>query len=242
MDKTVIYLGNKRHSSWSLRAWLSLKQVGIPFDEVVIPLEMPPYTQEEIRKISPSGMVPLLKHRGELVWETLSICEYLAESFPAARLWPSDPRQRALARSISAEMHAGFTDLRSYLPTDMTSIVPSPQRAEKARADIERVTAIWRECRLRYGSAGAHGRGDFLFGVFTNADSMFAPAALRFHTYAIELDPICAAYVDAIWNWGPMQEWIAAARQEPWVINYPPDYTIYRKYVLAHLERMAAKV
>jgi len=212
MPACTIYLGNKNYSSWSLRPWLALKQTGIAFEEVMIPLDQPD-SAANLRQRSPSGRVPVLQHDGLTIWESLAICEYLAEQFPAARLWPDDREARAHARAVSNEMHAGFAELRRLLPMDINRRWPLGSRMAKVGPNIERVTAIWRECRARCGA------GEFLFGAFTIADAMFAPVVTRFATYSVPLDPICSAYVAAVQAWPAMQAWTAAARAEPWVIN-----------------------
>jgi glutathione S-transferase len=214
-----IYIGNKNYSSWSLRLWLTLKQTGAAFEETMIVLDQPD-SATNLRRHSPSGRVPVLQHGTLAIWETLAICEYLAEQFPAARLWPEDREARAHARAVSNEMHAGFAALRHNLPMDISRRWPLGTRMVKAGPDIERVAAIWRECRERFGSRGANGDGDFLFGGFTIADAMFAPVATRFVTYSVPLDPVCSAYVAAMQRWPAMQDWTAAARAEPWVISY----------------------
>jgi len=218
MADLTIYLGNKNYSSWSLRPWLALKQTGAPFEEVMIPLDQPD-SIATLRRHSPSGRVPVLQHGALTIWESLAICEYLAEQFPAARLWPEEREARAHARAVSNEMHGGLADLRKYLPMDINRRWPLGDRMAKARRDIERVAAIWRECRARFGSRGANGGGDFLFGGFTIADAMFAPVVTRFVTYSVPLDSVCSAYVAAVQRWPAMQDWTAAAKAEPWVIN-----------------------
>jgi len=219
MSDITIYLGNKNYSSWSLRPWLALKQTGAAFSEIVIPLDQPDSTANIMRH-SPSGRVPALQHGTTLVWESLAICEYLAEAFPTARLLPPDPATRAHARAVSSEMHAGFAALRQHLPMDIRSRWPLGSRMDIVGRDIERVTAIWRACRERFGSRGANGRGDFLFGGFTIADAMFAPVATRFVTYGVPLDPVSATYVEALSEFPALQEWSAAAAKEPWTIHH----------------------
>jgi glutathione S-transferase len=140
--------------------------------------------------------------------------EYLAETFPAAGLWPQDAAARARARSISAEMHAGFAALRRGMPMDLREHLPGQGRSDTVAADIERVTAIWRDCRTRFG-----GGGPFLFGAFSIADAMYAPVAARFRTYGVGLDPVCQAYADAVLALPSFLEWQAAAQQEPWIIT-----------------------
>jgi len=212
MADITIYIGNKNYSSWSMRAWLMLRRTRQDFDEVVIPLREKE-TQEEMVRYSPSGKVPVLHHKGVVVWDSLAIGEFLDESYPKARLWPRDPAQRAHARSISAEMHSGFPDLRRTMPMNMRSSFPGHEIAPEAHADINRITAIWRDCRLRHGS-----EGDFLFGAFTIADAMFAPVVSRFKTYGVSLDDTIRNYADAIWNLPELQQWYEAARNEPWFI------------------------
>jgi len=213
MADLTIYLGNKNYSSWSLRAWLALKRTTVAFDEVVIPLYQPT-SRETILKYSPSGRVPALKHGELTVWESLAIGEYLADSFPTFDLWPKDPAARAVARAVSAEMHAGFEALRRLLPMNIRSSFPGREIAPEVQADVNRVMAIWRDCRVRFGEGG-----DFLFGAFTIADAMYAPVATRFRTYKLELEREADAYCDAIMAWPAMQEWITAARNEPMIIE-----------------------
>jgi glutathione S-transferase len=218
MAEFTIYIGNKNYSSWSLRPWLALKHTGAAFEEVIIPLDQKD-SAANLRRQSPSGRVPVLRHGTLTIWETVAICEYLAEQFPAARLWPAERDARAHARAVSNEMHADFAALRNLLPMDISRRWPLGDRLAKVGPDVERVTAIWRECRQRFGSRGANGASDFLFGGFTIADAMFAPVTTRFLTYSVPLDPVCSAYVAAMQRWPAMQEWAAAAKAEPWVIN-----------------------
>lgn len=213
MTAFTIVIGNKNYSSWSLRPWLALKATGQPFAEIMIALRQPD-TKALILSHSPAGKVPVLKHGDLQVWDSLAICEYLAELFPEAGLWPADVRARAVARAVSAEMHAGFAALRRDLPMDMaglsdTTLVPG----EEAKADIARVQQIWQDCRGRFGDHAEDG-GPFLFGRFSLADCMFAPVASRFRSYGVPLEPVSAAYVEAIHAWPAMQEWCAAAALE----------------------------
>ena len=210
MADLTIYLGNKNYSSWSLRPWLVLKRLTVTFDEVVIPLYQPT-SRETVLKYSPSGRVPALRHGDIMVWESLAICEYLAESFPTFDLWPKDPAARALARAVSAEMHAGFRALRDHLPMNIRSSFPGRGVTPEVQADINRVMAIWRDCRTRSGE----GKGDFLFGNFTIADAMFAPVVTRFRTYKIELERDAESYCETIMAMPAMQEWITGAMAEP---------------------------
>lgn len=200
MAEFTLVVGNKNYSSWSLRAWLMLKQAGADFDEELIPLYLPG-SRNELMRLSPSGRVPVLRHGELTIWETLAIGEYLAELFPAAGLWPEAKDARAVARSVSAEMHAGFAALRGYFPMNMRSAFPNRAATSEAQADINRIAAIWRDCRKRFG-----GEGDFLFGDLSIADAMFAPVVSRFRTYKIDLDAEAQRYSDAVWALPTMQE------------------------------------
>jgi glutathione S-transferase len=213
MAEFTIYIANKNYSSWSLRGWLALKHTDATFSEVLIPLREPT-TRTEILRYSPSGRVPALHHRDVVVWDSLAIGEYLAELFPRARLWPEDPQTRAAARAVSAEMHSGFAALRGHLPMNMRSSFPNRGVTPEAQADVNRITALWRDCRKRFGGDGA-----FLFGHFTIADAMYAPIVSRFRTYKVELDEEAQRYADTVWALPALQEWFAAARNEPMIIE-----------------------
>ncbi len=208
-----IYVGNKNYSSWSLRPWLVLNHVGVPYQEEVVPLDEPD-SKDRLRKRSPSGKVPVLEYGGLRIWESLAICEYLAETFPVKHLWPAEVEARAYARSVSNEMHAGFAALRQALPMDIRARRPPNAMNADAERDIARVKQIWRECRERFG-----GGGTFLFGSFTIADAMYAPVVTRFTTYGIEVDAATKAYMDAVWALTSMQRWKEAAEKEPWKID-----------------------
>jgi len=216
MPDFTIVLGNKRYSSWSLRGWLMLKQGGGAFDEIVIPLDQP-QTRSEILSHSPAGKVPVLKTGDSVVWDSLAIAEYLHEAFPEAGLWPSDAGARAQARSISAEMHAGFAALRMHLPMDVCA--QNPSRGARAlsdpqvAADVARIVAIWTGCRERYGG------GDFLFGDWCAADAMYAPVVLRFRTYGINLPESAGFYPRRVLESEAIQQWLAAAECEVEVID-----------------------
>ena len=223
MADFTIYIGNRVYSSWSLRGWLPLKHLGVPFDEVMIPLYVDG-SKDTILRRSPSGKVPVLHHQGRTIWESLAIGEYLAEQFPAAKLWPEDPGARAFARSVSNEMHAGFGALRLELSMNLRRIIPGRRFSNDALTQVERVEEIWRDCRARYGNGGP-----LLFGHFTIADAMYAPVVARFRTYEISLDPVCAAYADAVWKLPAMQAWCDAAAKETIVIDkfeYEPGGSI----------------
>lgn len=213
MTDLTIHLGNKNYSSWSLRAWLALKGLGAAFEEVVIPL-YEATSKATILRHSPSGRLPALRHADLVVWDSLAICEHLAEAFPGAGLWPADAAARAVARAVSAEMHSGFEALRRHLPMNVRSSFTGRGVTAEVQADINRITAIWRDARKRFGAGG-----DFLFGRFTIADAMYAPVATRFRTYGIALDREADAYCTAIMALPAMQEWVAAACNEPMVVD-----------------------
>jgi glutathione S-transferase len=213
-----LVVGNKNYSSWSLRGWLATRAAGVPFDEVLVRLSEPG-SKKELLKHSPAGKVPVLKHGARTIWDSLAIIEYLAEIRPEAGLWPANPAARAHARSISAEMHAGFQALCAHMPMNLRKSLPGKGRGRDVAEDIERICAIWADCRAHYGALGP-----FLFGPFTAADVMYTPVATRFRTYAVELDDICQAYVDAVLARPDFLEWHEAALEEPWVI--PEDEVI----------------
>jgi glutathione S-transferase len=208
----TLYIGNKNYSSWSLRAWLVLKHAGIAFDEVVIPLYTPE-SKAAILQHSPSGHVPCLKHGDVTVWDSLAIAEYIADLKPEAKLWPTDPDARAVARGVSAEMHAGFVALGQSMPMNLREAYPGQGLSPAVQADINRITALWRECRRRFA-----GDQPFLFGDFTIADAMYAPVVARFVIYGVVLDEAGRDYVSRIFDLPPMRAWIEAAKEEPWSI------------------------
>ncbi|OIQ93827.1 glutathione S-transferase YfcF [mine drainage metagenome] len=207
-SRLTLVIGTRRYSSWSLRPWLALKQAGLPFEEVVIPLRRPD-TKAAILAQSPSGKLPLLKDGGTLVWDSLAICEYVAELGCAVPLWPENRGARAVARAVAAEMHSGFMGLRRDLSMDLAARLPLPELADDTRADIARVEALWADCRARFGAGGP-----FLFGRWCIADAMFAPVATRFSTYGVPLTPVSAAYVEASLALPAMQAWMAAAQAD----------------------------
>ena len=214
MSELTLYIGNKNYSSWSLRGWLLLKQVGTPFKEVIIPLNSPG-PAPAIREHSPSGKVPALRYGDLAVWDSLAIAEYLAEEFHQSHLWPADRAARAYARSVSAEMHSGFANLRSQMPMNLRREPFFLPRTPEVEADVARICDIWREARRRFGERG----GPFLFGRFGIADAMFAPVATRFRTYGVPLDEVCSAYVSAIYDLDVMREWLEASEAEPWALD-----------------------
>jgi len=213
MTQTTLIIGNRNYSSWSLRAWLALEATGRSFDEVVIPLGEPD-TTENILRWSPTGRVPAL-YDGEIVlWDSLAICEHLAESHPEAGLWPTDPGARAAARSVVSEMHSGFVAVRKHMPMNLRASYPNAGREPGVAEDVERITAIWQECRARFGAGG-----DLLFGRFTIADAFYAPIVSRFTTYGVSPGGVAGEYMDAVWALPSMQDWAEKARTEEWNVE-----------------------
>jgi glutathione S-transferase len=213
MAKYTLILGTKDWSSWSLRAYLAMRAVKAPFDEVLYQLDHthPPLQTEDLRRYSPSGRVPVLKieENGAVltVWDSLAICETLAERHPAAGLWPDDAHRRALARAYAAEMHAGFPDLRDQLMMDFAREKPLPELRPATRAQIARIIEAWETALSENG-------GPFLFGGFSIADCMYAPVASRFRTYGVALPAASHAYRDRIMGLPAMGDWMAAAKAE----------------------------
>jgi glutathione S-transferase len=214
MTDPTLYLGNKTYSSWSMRAWLVLRAAAIPFEEQVLPMSGPGAFTPAIRARSPSGRVPVLEHGELLVWDSLAIAEYAAELAPAARLWPDDRARRAIARSVAAEMHSGFTALRGAMPMNVRREPCRLQVQQEVHDDIARIVALWTKVRGAHGSGGA-----FLFGGFGIADAMYAPVATRFRTYGVTVEGAARDYVAAIHDHPLVREWIDAAKREPWTIE-----------------------
>jgi glutathione S-transferase len=209
----TLYIGNKAYSSWSLRAWLALSATGAEFEEVRIALYQAGSPAELLRH-SPTGRVPVLRDGELLIWDSLAICEYLAERFPAARLWPADVADRAQARAVSAEMHSGFAALRQALPMNVRATGRRVALDADVERDIARVCTIWRECRTRCADGGP-----WLFGAFSIADCMYAPVVMRFHTYGVACDVPERAYVATMLARPALQSWISAAVAEPEVVE-----------------------
>jgi glutathione S-transferase len=185
-----------------------MKESGLEFNEILIPLYTPE-SSSKIRQYSPSGKVPVLLHETQTVWDSFAICEYLAEAFPNKHLWPEDKAARAFARSISAEMHSGFANLRENMPMNCRAKYPGKGLAPGVQQDIDRITSIWQYSRHNFGVGG-----NFLFGNFTIADAFFAPVVLRFVTYDVQLDAISQNYLKAVLALSAMQEWLKAAENE----------------------------
>jgi len=202
-----LVIGNMNLSSWSLRPWLALRATGHKFRERKILLDRPD-SRERLREASPTGKVPALIDGELVIWESLAICEALAEWFPEAKLWPADVEARAVARSAAYEMHSGFVDLRREMPMNLRARIERvPSRA--VQADIDRVTGLWLDCRTRYGAGGP-----YLFGEFSIADCMYAPVVTRFRTYGVEVDPAAQAYCDVMLARPDMRAWYSGAALE----------------------------
>ena len=208
MPKGVLTISSRNYSSWSLRGWLLCKGAGIDFEVKTLTAD-DPSARAELLHLSPSFLVPKLEYDGVEVWDVLAIAEFLNELKPKAKLLPADRATRAHCRSVSCEMHQGFINLRSALPMNIKGHYPGFKVWAGAQTDIDRVLSIWRGCLTAY-------RGPFLFGEhLTLADAMYAPVCSRFKTYDVKLDPQMAAYRDRILENGFMQEWSAAAMEEP---------------------------
>jgi len=208
-----LVIGNKNYSSWSLRAWFLLKEAGIEFEEIRIPLDTDTFA-DDIAGLSPTGRVPVLIQDSVPVWDTLAIAETVAEQWPECRLWPDDPVARAHARSVSAEMHSGFAALREAMPMNCRAMGRKVALPDGVAADIDRVFAIWSDCHHRYGADGA-----WLFGHFSIADAMYAPVVMRFRTYGINLPESASVYPMRLLESPAIQEWLLESESETEVIS-----------------------
>jgi glutathione S-transferase len=202
-----LVIGNMNLSSWSLRPWLALRATGHPFRERKILLDRPD-SKAKLRAASPTGKVPVLIAGELVIWESLAICEALAEWFPEARLWPEDAGVRAVARSVAYEMHGGFPDLRREMPMNLRARIERVPSAA-VLADIDRIVALWGECRTRFGAGGP-----YLFGEFSVADCMYAPVVTRFRTYGVGLEEVAQAYCEAMLARPDLRAWYAGAALE----------------------------
>ena len=207
MAQAILTISSKNYSSWSMRGWLLARFSGLSFSEQAVPPDDPD-ARAEILLLSPSILVPRLTHDGVSVWDTMALAEYLNEVMPDAGLLPADRVARAHCRAICGEMHSGFVALRSALPMNLKAHFPNFSVWSRAQADIDRITAVWRECLTTYG-------GPFLFGKLGMADAMYAPVVTRFKTYDVKLDKVCSAYAERMMALPDMKEWIAAAKLEP---------------------------
>jgi len=208
----TLVIGNKNYSSWSFRPWIGMKVAGIAFSEKLIPLYAPG-SKEDILKASPAGKVPVLIDGDVAVWESLAILDYLADKFPDAGLWPADLKARAVARSISAEMHAGFGPLRKHCPMNLRRPPKSRGVPPDVAENVKRIDAIWSDCRARFGKGGP-----FLFGRFGAADAMYAPVVTRFVTYELPASAAARDYMAAMQALPAWKEWREAGIKETWTI------------------------
>ena len=206
--KLALYIGNKNYSSWSMRPWVLAREAGVPFEERLLKFGSDG-KPTGVKGISPTRKVPLLLVDDEPVWDSLAICEALAELFPEKQLWPADPAARRMARAACAEMHSSFQALRSAMGMNIRSRHPDKGRNPDSLRDIERVLELWASCRSRFG-----GGGPLLFGRFSVADAFFAPVVMRFRTYAVPLPPAAEAYAKAVEALSAVREWVEAARKE----------------------------
>jgi glutathione S-transferase len=203
-----LVIGNKNYSSWSMRPWVALREADIAFEEVQLKFD-DTGRAAGAERYSPTGKVPVLLIDGEPVWDSLAICETVAERFPEKQLWPADARARRVARSICAEMHSGFQSLRTHMPMNIRSRHPGKGMTPEVQRDITRVLRIWNDCRERYGAHGA-----LLFGSFSIADAYYAPVVTRLQTYEVSLPKEAQAYCDAVLALGAVRDWCEAARRE----------------------------
>jgi glutathione S-transferase len=208
----ILYVGNRNYSSWSMRGSLLVRQSGLNCEEIVIPLDTVA-GKAKIKQVSPSHRVPVLHYHESVIWDSLAIAEFLHERMPDAGLWPREWSARAMARSVSAEMHSGFGALRSQLPMDIRATRAVPI-TPVVRQDIDRIESIWIACRELYS-----GEGDYLFGAWSAADAMFAPVVSRFRTYGVQISAAAQAYADAVWSWPTMVSLVLEAKAEPWSIE-----------------------
>jgi glutathione S-transferase len=211
-----LIIGNKAYSSWSLRGWLAVKQSGLPFEEITVPMFDEDWDKRRAGdEFAPSGgKVPVLWDDKAVIWDSLAIVEWLADKTDRARYWPREETARGMARSMAAEMHSSYENLRREHSMNLRRHFPAGELSEPVRAEILRILELWAEARARHGSGGP-----YLFGDFGAVDIMFAPVVTRFVTYSIPVPRFAAAYMDAIFSHPWMREWIEAAQQEPWTIE-----------------------
>ncbi|MES2043112.1 MAG: glutathione S-transferase family protein [Pseudomonadota bacterium] len=211
-----LIIGNKAYSSWSLRGWLAAKQSGLPFEEMVVPLYDADWDKRrEGDEFAPSsGKVPILWDGDVVVWDSLAIVEYLNEKSGGTRFWPQDDAARAMARSMAAEMHSGFAALRRKHSMNVRQVFPPKTPDDDVLADLTRIMELWAQARARFG-----GEGQFLFGDFGAADIMYAPVVTRIVTYSLPVARFATGYIDAVLHHPFMQDWIAGAQEEEWVIE-----------------------
>ncbi|HEY5800309.1 MAG TPA: glutathione S-transferase family protein [Burkholderiaceae bacterium] len=210
----TLVIGNKNYSSWSMRPWVAMTAFGIPFHEVRILLDRPD-TSAKIAAFSSAGRVPVLVSGEMIIHDSLAICEYLAEQFPEKNMWPRDVEARAMARSVTCEMHSGFAELRSAMSMNIRKHAPGKGRTPGAQADIGRICEIWEDCLARFG------HHEYLFGDFSIADAFYAPVVMRFQTYGVSLAPALQAYADRVRNNPAVAQWIREAHAE---VEQAPRY------------------
>jgi glutathione S-transferase len=203
----TLVIGNKNYSSWSMRPWVAAVAFGIPFNELRVLLDLPD-TAANIARYSHAGRVPVLLAGDITVWDSLAICEYLAEQFPDLHMWPQDVAARAMARSVSAEMHSGFSGLRDAMSMNIRGSLPGRGRTNDAQADIGRICEIWEDCLARFG------HHNFLFGEFSIADAFYAPVVTRFKTYGVALAPALQAYCERVLAHPAVARWVSEALAE----------------------------
>lgn len=204
-----LVIGNKNYSSWSLRPWLLMSYFDLPFNEIKLPLDTPEFYRR-IANYSPTARVPVLRDGDETIWDSLAICEVVNERYLDGKAWPENPRARAAARCAVAEMHSGFSALRSQLPMNCHRQPDGYRWKQDADLDIARIQALWGDLHSKFANGG-----DFLCGTFGMVDAMFAPVCVRFRTYGVELDENASRYVDTIYQIPAMQAWLTEAKQEP---------------------------
>lgn len=210
-----LIIGNKAYSSWSMRGWLAVKQSGLSFEEIILPLYNEGWDERKGEEdLAPSaGKVPILWDGDSVVWDSMAIIDYLADKVGRERFWPKDEAARAMARSVAAEMHSGFLSLRGEYPMNIRKIFEGVSISAAARHDALRILQLWAEARSRFG-----GEGPYLFGTFSAADIMFAPVVTRFITYRFPLPGFAAAYAEVMMGHGWMTQWREAAAAEEWTI------------------------
>jgi len=211
-----LIIGNKAYSSWSLRGWLAVKQSGLPFEEITVPMFNEEWDKlTKGNEFAPSGgKVPILWDDTAVIWDSLAIIEWLADKTDKARYWPADDAARGMARSMAAEMHSSYQNLRGELSMNVRKQFPPKELSQPVKQEVTRILQLWAQARARWG-----GGGPYLFGAFGGVDIMFAPVVTRFVTYSITVPPFAANYMEAILTHPWMQEWINAAQEEPWVIE-----------------------
>jgi len=211
-----IIIGNRAYSSWSMRGWLAVRQSGEQFEEYVVPLYDAEWDKRrQGDEFAPSlGKVPILWDGDCVVWDSLAIVEFLADRCGRERYWPEDESARGMARSMAAEMHSGFGNLRRELPMNVRRTYPPKDLSEEVRNEIDRILQLWAQARARFG-----GTGEYLFGDWCAVDMMYAPVVTRFITYGVRVPPFAALYMKAVLSHDHVQEWIDKAQDEPWVIE-----------------------